>query len=144
MTEPTNWLTIVGAVALLVAPVLGFAGTLLGSYVSRKSQREANDTQRFATFTAALETRLGKTESELADALRRIDSLEAAKDALEAEKRERDAINQAQSRYIRKLLRIIASHLPELEQSLLLPEPEDVRYITLEEGVFPRDAEEEE
>lgn len=117
------WLPLLGAIALLVAPILGFLGVWIGARASRASSKEANETIRFEKFTAALETRLAKAEA-------RIDELEKSEKALQAERQKSIAITQAQARYIRKLLRLIASFAPEMEQVLISPDPEDAPYIT--------------
>lgn len=109
--------------AMILAPVLGIIGAIIGTAWTRKSAREANETSKFTAIVAALEGRIERLEKQV-------------KELEEAEARGLK-IRRAQARYIRKLLQIIAVHLPQLETSLIEPDPEDAEYVEEGESHIP-------
>lgn len=107
---------LIGLVIGLGSPFLVFMSALATTWMTRKSNREANDIARFNSITATLERRLKEAED-------RIDQLEAAD-------KKKMKVMVAQRRYISKLLRIITSHIPELAADLFAPDPRDAPFIT--------------
>lgn len=116
---------LIALVVGLGAPLLTFISMYVGARLTRQSNKEANDIARFKALTDHMERRLEAAEGRIGE--------------LERNDRQKTIALDARGRYITKLLRIIASHLPELASELIQPDPEDAPYIT---GVLNTDGDE--
>ena len=146
---------ILAIVAIIAVPVSTIITAVVTVALGRRSQREANEvarrnaevsretalTDRFSELVQAQAARIEVLEKRNEAAEHRLDELESA-DAdntiriseLTAENIRFARANRALTRYARKLLRVIATHVAELFASAIAPDPEDGEFIRFDSG----------